>query len=112
MSGENHKEGERMAEEKIRINTNRLYEDLEQMNQLVSSMNKGMNDMQEDMQSLDNMWDGPGSETFKQAVAEDIEAMHVVLASLRQIHKFAENAKGKYEVCEQETVAVIDSLRI
>ena len=80
---------------KIKINTNRLQSDAEQVNNCIAQM-----------------WDGDGSEAFKAAFASDMKMLSSMIQNLKKVYQFEQTAKSKYNSCEQKVAEMIHNIRV
>lgn len=98
--------------EKIRVNTNRLNNDSDQVFVSITKMRSEMSKMKESASQLDKMWDGPSSEAFAQVFQNDMEALSTILDNLDKIHKYETTAKSKYETCESRISQLITGIQV
>lgn len=96
----------------IKVNTNRLNGDAETIARLIQSIKTELGNMKQSVAHLDGMWDGPGSEAFKSAVQDDMNAMETVLRNVESIHSYEVNAKTKYESCERRVGDIVAGIRV
>ena len=101
-----------MAANIIRVNTNRLHNDAEQVNACINNMKSEMKKLKESSAQLDAMWDGPSSEAFKAAFADDLAALNTILGNLQKIYSYENTAKTKYEACENKVSSFVASIRV
>ena len=97
---------------KIKINTNRLQSDAEQVNNCIAQMKAEMEKMQESVTRMDQMWDGDGSEAFKAAFASDMKMLSSMIQNLKKVYQFEQTAKSKYNSCEQKVAEMIHNIRV
>ncbi len=96
----------------IKISTDRLNGDAETAAGLIQSIKTELGNMKQSVAQLDGMWDGPGSEAFKRAFQDDMNAMDTVLKNLDNIHSFEVNAKSKYYACERNVGDIVAGIRV
>ena len=96
----------------IKVNTSRLNTDAETVAGLLQGIKTGLSDMKEQVNQLDAMWDGPGSEAFKKAFWDDMDAMAEAVKNLDSMQAYERNAKTKYESCEQKVGAIVAGIRV
>ena len=96
----------------IRVNTNRLDTDLKEFGDHIKAIQKSIADLRDHNRVLDGMWDGPASEAFKTGFAADIKALEEVVKMLEGINKYEENARSKYDRCEQKVGDLVDQIHV
>lgn len=107
------KEGDFMFDHNyIKINTNKLLSDANEIDALIRSIEKEKNDMEGNMKELFAMWDGTAKTAFVKAFTEDIKALEKCISSLRSMNQYEKNAQKKYENCEKQVDSLVDSIRI
>lgn len=98
--------------EKIRVNTNRLKNDSDQVSEGITKMKSEMSKMIESVTQLDKMWDGPSSEAFAQVFQDDMNALNMLLDNLDKIYKYETTAKSKYDTCENGISQLIAGIQV
>lgn len=78
----------------------------------IQVLEKEIEGLTTDLTDLDAMWDGPSSEAFKKNFAVDIEALRKELFNLQNVYKYCDNAKKKYEECENRVIQIVDALSL
>lgn len=94
-----------MAE--FQVSTSRLNTDAEAVGRSVAQMSAKLKELQDNLVKLDNMWDGPAGNTFKEAFREDVKALESVIKNLQKISEFEKTAGSKYEKCEREVSELV-----
>lgn len=97
---------------KIIIHTGRLGTDAEKVGRCIRNMSDEMEKMKSSVAQMDRMWDGPGSEAFKQAFETDRRMFEEIIKNLRGIHDYETNAKSEYEKCENDVSALVAEIRV
>lgn len=98
--------------EKIKVNTNRLKNDSDQVSDSITKMRSEMSKMIESVSQLDKMWDGPSSEAFAQVFQNDMDALSTLLDNLDKIYKYETTAKSKYDTCENRVSQLITGIQV
>ncbi len=96
----------------IKVNTNRLNSDQKEIGDHIRAMQRLVSDLRSHNSALDSMWDGPSSDAFKAAFESDIAALEEILKALSGINKYEDNARSKYDACEQKVGELIDQIKI
>jgi WXG100 family type VII secretion target len=102
----------KVAVKYIKISTNRLGTDAEQVASLIQSIQKEMTAMKSSVQQMNSMWEGPSKEAFVQAFNQDMEDLSTLIKGLSSIQSFETQAKTKYENCEQQVEELVASIRV
>ncbi|MDE6957733.1 MAG: WXG100 family type VII secretion target [Lachnospiraceae bacterium] len=97
---------------KIKIHTNRLQNDSNQIKSCIINMKSEMANMKESVSQLDQMWDGPSSEALKKVFQDDMNALNTIISNLNKIFEYETTAKTKYEECEGKVSELIAGIRI
>ena len=96
----------------IKVNTNRLDTDLKEFGDHIKAIQKAIADLRDHNRVLDGMWDGPASEAFKAGFEADIKAMEEMVKTLEGINRYEENAKTKYNQCEQKVGDLVNQIHV
>ncbi|MBR0373659.1 MAG: WXG100 family type VII secretion target [Mogibacterium sp.] len=96
----------------IKVNTKRLGTDAAEIRNNIREIEKQIASLRTHSSVLDGMWDGPSSEAFKMSFASDITALETVVSTLKAINNYEDNAKVKYDRCEQEVSALVNQIRV
>ncbi len=99
-------------QQEIAVNTSTLSSDIETLQAQLNSIKNDMDKMYEAVRSLDNMWDGPANEAFKQQFYRDQEDMESLCDTVQKIINCMTYARGEYNTCENEISGIIASIRI
>lgn len=98
--------------DKIKIHTGRLGSDADRMQSSIRRVEKKIDEMQSSVASLQQMWEGPGSQAFHRVFLEDLRAMGAVVDDLKSAYAYDINAKVEYESCEKKISSLIADLKI
>ena len=96
----------------IKVNTGAINRDAGTMEESIQRIRKRAASLKEAMQQLDEMWDGPSSEAFKASFQADREALEGIIKGLDEIHRYATEAKNKYDSCEGKVAGLISQIRV
>jgi WXG100 family type VII secretion target len=96
----------------IKVNTNRLKTDTSSIKGHISSIEKEIADLRRHNIALDAMWDGPSSETFKAAFEADIKSLEQMIASLKSLNEYEDNARDKYDDCERKVADLVNQIKV
>ena len=96
----------------IKVNTNRLESDARQIGDHIKQIQRLIGNLRDHNRVLDGMWDGPASETFKMNLEADIKALEEVLKTLDGINRYEDNAKTKYNQCEQKVGDLVNQIHV
>ena len=96
----------------IKVNTNRLKDAVTDINGYIKSIEKEITDLKSHNTALDAMWDGPSSEAFKMAFAEDIAALEQIVKSITSLNEYEDNARVQYDKCEQRVADLVNQIKV
>ncbi len=96
----------------IKVNTNRLGTDAGEVRSNIQLIEKQIAELRTHSRTLDAMWDGPGSEAFKASFESDIVAMEEIVKTLRAINRYEDNARTKYDKCEEEVSSLVNQIKV
>ena len=96
----------------IKVNTSRLKNDVADIRGHIKSIEKEIADLKVHNTALDAMWDGPSSEAFKAAFAEDIASLEQILKSVASLNDYEANARVKYDECERKVADLVDQIKV
>lgn len=99
-----------MANKEIEIETNTLAQDISDLESELEQARKFILDMAEDMEELDNMWDGPANEAFMTQFGQDVQYAGDLCNMVEKLKECMEYAKQQYEICEAEVSSLISSI--
>ena len=98
--------------DRIKINTERLKGDATEIRQHISRMRSLITDLRSHNEVLCGMWDGPGSEDFRESFERDLARLEDITAGLEEMNGFEENAVRKYEECEVLVSEIADQIQV
>lgn len=96
--------------DRIKVNTSRMKTDADSIKENVNTISKLYSDLVTKRNQLDDMWDGPASETFKKAFSDDLAALMVMVGNLQKICNYENMAKDCYQSCENQVAGVISDI--
>lgn len=95
----------------IKTNTERLGKTAAKVDGYIQNIKKELEKMGQSVQELDQMWDGPSSEAFKKAFADDVVLAVEMINGLIDVNNFEKTAKKEYENCEKQIEDLISNLK-
>lgn len=96
----------------IAVDTRKLGNDADDVGTYIKNIKKQIEDMKTSVSELDAMWDGPSSEAFRKTFNKDMKAMEDVIEGLEDLKKYEDQAKKKYEKCEDKVAELISEIKI
>lgn len=96
----------------IEVNMQTLEQDVQEMRELLESIEKDMDGMFATVKELDTMWDGPANQEFNRQFLRDRQVMTSVCEAAEGVIDSMENAKESYRKCEASVKAEIDGIKI
>ncbi len=96
----------------IKVNTNRLDTDLKEFGDHIKAIRDSINSLRDHNRTLDGMWDGIASETFKANFEADIKSLEEVVKTLEGINHYEDNARTKYNKCEQKVADLVNQIHV
>ncbi len=101
-----------MAINEIEMNTNTLAKDIEDLEELLLSLEGQIEEMFQAVKELDGMWSGPAHDAFIEQFQWDYQSSKDMCHILRELIDSLRHAGEEYDKCEQNINSVIGSLRI
>lgn len=101
-----------MAASKIRVNTDSLDRTSKELQEKLNQIRKRMEQISDDMGTLNSMWEGDAHEAFQQRVTEDIQFLSEACDSMQGIINYESNAVTEYNKCEQQVSDLIAQIQI
>ncbi len=98
--------------DKIRVNTGRLGSDADRIQGYVNNIIKELHIIQDHVEAMVKMWEGPAKKTFYQAFVNDMQAMEAEVKHMQEIYLYDRSAKKTYETCEQKVAAMIAEIKV
>ena len=96
----------------IKISTESLKSDSHKINELVTSAEKQLQVIYNEIEILDGMWDGPANEVFVKQFAQDYELFKNMCSFVRAFSNDMNNAAIEYERCENNVKDAIKAIRV
>ena len=94
----------------IEVNTEALQQQLVQFREEMSGIKQTINMLLQTVDELKPMWDGPAHHFFYEQYMSDHEEFEQFMSMLADIEKHYEDAKVKYEACENEVGSIVASI--
>lgn len=104
--------GKDMAANKIRINTNSLDKTRKELQAKLDKIRKDIDQINNDMGTLNSMWEGDAHQTFQQRVTEDLQFLSEACDGIQNIINYESNAVTEYNKCEQQVSDLVAQIRI
>lgn len=98
--------------DKLKINTQTLQRDTENIRKNIDVIKNAVNRMQEEGTRLHTMWSGPSHDAFKAQFDSDVVA---ALALIKDFESFAEGlnrAADKYKECSEKVDTIIAEIKL
>ena len=96
----------------IKVNTNVLSQDIQDMRTLAKSVERDLNDIYTLVAALDTMWDGPANDEFRRQFTADKKVCANVVKEIDRLINDTTSARSKYESCERNVHSLVNSLRV
>ncbi len=96
----------------IRVSTDNINRDRESIQSELNGIDRAVNDLQQEMQSLSQTWEGPAWQNFQGQVSSDIENMHAVCEKVSGFISHMEYASREYQKCENQVQNLVNSIRV
>ena len=96
----------------IKVNTNRLEADLNSIGDDIKAIKNLVVALRDHNRALDGMWDGGANDTFKINFEAHIKALEEAVKTLDSINRFEDNAKNKYNQCEQKVGDLVNQIHV
>lgn len=101
-----------MAVSKIRINTGSLDQTRRELQAKLDKIKKDIEQISDDMNTLNSMWTGDAHQAFQQSVTADIQFLEGACDGIQSIIRYESNAVTEYNKCEQQVADIIAQIRI
>lgn len=101
-----------MAAERIIVDTARLGQDAQEVYSLIRAMENDLKDMSASVRQMGHMWEGESKAAFTAAFERDWRQASEMLAELKGIYAFENEAKKRYDRCERQAVDIAASISI
>lgn len=101
--------GDIMAQD-IRMDTDRLLSVCNEFEEGLSELEKALEKMKTDVDSLNGIWEGPSHDKFVSDYEKDYQQMADMNKGLRKYLEKLKEARKKYADCETEVNSLVDGL--
>lgn len=101
-----------MASGYIRVNTNALKSDADDLREMAEASRKQLNDIKEHIVALDRMWDGPANEVFVQQFIGDYELLNALCDSVKAFADDLTEASAEYDKCEDSVESAVRAIKV
>lgn len=99
-----------MAISKIKVNTQKLKNTADSVQEELNNIKKKLKEMQGDVATLNGMWEGDANEEFNKSFEDDIEDLEIICKNIQELIDYEVRAKNKYNNCEQKVSELINSI--
>lgn len=96
----------------LEIETNRLSADIADLKRLVSRLKTTSEKMMGGINALSSMWEGEAKNAFTVQFQSDYKTILSMIDTLNKLIKSLENAKSKYNTCENTVGNIVHSIRV
>ena len=96
----------------ITIDMSLLQNTVTTMQEQVARLRGDMDDIFNQIQELDRMWDGPANDTFRAQFLQDRQEMQEICNELQKMNDCLVYAKNEYNTCENNINGIVTSIRI
>ncbi|HIZ64617.1 MAG TPA: WXG100 family type VII secretion target [Candidatus Blautia pullicola] len=98
--------------DRIEIETRLLAQDKESIQTQVQRLRTQKNRLQDRMEQLSGMWEGPAKETFLNQFLSDCEYMESFFSELDAYVQAMEYAEKEYNKCENDVAQIVAAIEI
>ena len=96
----------------IEVNTGSLAQDVQDMEEVLTALQKEMDEMDTLIAALNTMWQGDAKNAFTKQYNADRQVWVNMRESMEEVLQGMQNARLAYEKCESSVGQKIESLRI
>lgn len=101
-----------MSITEIEIDTEHLNKDVEALKNLLTQLRKNQTSMEQAMDQLNTMWQGPANQIFNIQFRADCESFANVCTTVEAMIQAMETARMDYEACEEQVSDLINAIRV
>lgn len=101
-----------MAGKKIKVNTNNLKNDANEVLELTKQAKANIKKMYDAVSELDGMWDGPANEAFMNQFRNDYEAFIDLCSYVENLSSKMKSSSNEYNKCEDNVYQLINKIKI
>lgn len=98
--------------DRIEIETRSLAQDRDTIQSQTEGLKTKMNQMQEQMERLSGMWEGPAKEAFMTQFQTDYAYMMDFLAEMNKYVQAMTYAENEYNKCENDVAQIVAAIQI
>ena len=99
-----------MSINRIKVSTTELQSYAQSVEENIKKLEAEIGKLEQELNTINTMWEGPASETFFLVFQTDIEELRNLLRDLQSFNTYENNAVSKYNRCESEVGRLVDSL--
>lgn len=96
--------------QKIKMNTEKLKKDCNQFEQGILELEKCLQEMEEGVNALNSIWEGPSHDSFMTKYRKDCQQMEELNKGLRKYLEAMEKAQREYAICESRVEELVRGL--
>ena len=96
----------------IKINTSSLGTDISRIEQNGNAIKSAKDDINDSINSLSAMWEGPAHDRFMSQFTKNYEEMNELCEMLDELLKNLDYAKKEYESCEDKVGDIVRAIQI
>lgn len=97
---------------KIKVNTHRLGNDVDQISACIQSMKQQIELLRNCITRMNSMWTSEAKTQFVKDCETQIQNLSERIKYLERMYKYEDNARRQYEACENRVSQVISRIRI
>lgn len=101
-----------MAVSYIKVNTQILNKDINEMREQVEQVREQMKAMTEEMSELAAMWDGPAHDALQNQFLTDCDRLQEILQEMQTFFQSLERAKTTYDKCEIQVEDIVNAINL
>lgn len=98
--------------QEIAVDTSILTTDISDLQEALSKVRKQLDDMFEQVEELDAMWDGPANDEFRKQFTNDYANSRELCKTVDSIIQCMQYAKEQYDLCENDINGIIRTINI
>lgn len=96
----------------LEIETRRLQNDIDSLRTHLDGLKKTGDDMMAGINGLSAMWEGQAKNVFTEQFRTDYEALKSMAETIEALIKALEDAKARYETCENSVDSIVSAIRV
>lgn len=101
-----------MEVKEISVNTAALSKDIAQLRALLLQLEKDRQNVNQEIQELNAMWQGPSNQAFNAQFQTDCMSLERLCKTIREMIQALEHAKSEYELCDNQVNGLVNAMKI